>query len=207
MDIHDYFSSFNFWKKKSFYWWIYNYNLLRPRNAVLFEDYKSYNDSANLIFSVQLNTVTCSWYCHWACSFYHSRMPSKKIRRRILMYKSSRKKQKYLLTLSLTWVSLKSMCFHTATYRSFLSFCDRDGRQRSIPSGPFWQIEWREYNLLFLEGLLCGIIEYAIVFCLVFVLVMRQNSSVIVLPVSVTFMHYNALAGIAFHARFSCSLL
>ena len=53
-------------------------------------------------------------------------------------------------------VSLKSMCFHTATYRSFLSFCDRDGRQRSIPSGPFWQIEWREYNLLFLEGLPCG---------------------------------------------------
>ena len=69
------------------------------------------------------------------------------------MYKSSGQKQKYLLTLTLTWVSLKSMCFHTATYRSFLSFCDRDGRQRSIPSDPF---EWREYNLLFLEGLPCG---------------------------------------------------
>ena len=50
------------------------------------------------------------------------------------------------------------MCFYTATYRyqSFLSFCDRDGRQRSIPSDPFCQIEWREYNLLFLEGLSCG---------------------------------------------------
>ena len=38
----------------------------------------------------------------------------------------------------------KALCFHPATYWSFLSFCDRDGRQRSIPSGPFWQIEWRE---------------------------------------------------------------
>ena len=38
----------------------------------------------------------------------------------------------------------KSMCFHTATYRSFLSFCVRDGRQRIIPSDPFWQLEWRE---------------------------------------------------------------
>ena len=71
-------------------------------------------------------------------------------------YKSSGQKQKYILTLTLTGVSLKSMCFHTATYRSFLSFCDRDGRQRSIPSDPFWQIEWREWNLLFLEGLPCG---------------------------------------------------
>ena len=63
----------------------------------------------------------------------NARMPSEKIRRRILKDKSSRKKQKNILTLSL--------CFYTATYRSFLSFCDRDGRQRSIPSGPFWQIE------------------------------------------------------------------
>ena len=72
------------------------------------------------------------------------------------MYKSSGQNQKYILPLTLTLISLKSMCFHTATYRSFLSFCDRDGRQRSIPSDPFCQIEWREYKLLFLEGLPCG---------------------------------------------------
>ena len=72
-------------------------------------------------------------------------------------YKSSGQKQKYILTLTLTEVSLKSMCFHTATYnRSFLSFCDRDGRQRRIPSGLFWQIEWRELHLLFSERLPCG---------------------------------------------------
>ena len=73
------------------------------------------------------------------------------------MYKSSGQKQKYILPwLTLTLVSLKSMCCHTATYQSFLSFCDRDGRQRRIPSGPFCQIEWREYKRLFLEGLPCG---------------------------------------------------
>ena len=109
--------------------------------------------------------LSTSWksnhkYNQWACSFYDSRMPSKKIRRRILMYKSSGQKQKYILTLTLTWVLPKSMCFHTATYRSFLSFCDRDGRQRSIPSGPFWQIEWRENNLLFLK-VFRVVIEYA----------------------------------------------
>ena len=71
-------------------------------------------------------------------------------------YKSSGQKQKNILPLTLTWVSLKSMCLHTATYRSFLSFCDQDGRQRSIPSSLFWQIEWREWNLLFLEGIPCG---------------------------------------------------
>ena len=71
-------------------------------------------------------------------------------------YKSNGQKQKYILTLTLTRVSIKSMCFHTATYRSFLSFCVPDGKQSSIPSGPFWQIEWREYNLLFLEDLPCG---------------------------------------------------
>ena len=70
-------------------------------------------------------------------------------------YKSSGQKHKYILILTLTWVSLKSMRFHTSTYLSFLSVCDQDGRQRSIPLGPFWQIEWSEYNLLFLEGIPC----------------------------------------------------
>ena len=89
--------------------------------------------------------------CQWAAEDLLRRSEGKQ-----KMYKSSGQKKKYILPLTLTVVSHKSMCFHTATYRSFLSFCDRDGRQRSIPSGPFWQIEWREYNLLFLEGLPCG---------------------------------------------------
>ena len=39
------------------------------------------------------------------------------------MYKSSGQKHNYILTLEIDLISLKSMCFHTATYRSFLS-CD-----------------------------------------------------------------------------------
>ena len=92
----------------------------------------------------------------WACSITTAEDILRRSEGKQKMYKSSGQKQKYILPLTLTLVSLKSMCFHTATYRSFLSFCDREGRQRSIPSGPFWQIEWREYNLLFLEGLPCG---------------------------------------------------
>ena len=93
---------------------------------------------------------------HWACSITTAEDLLRRSDGKQNMYKSSGQNQKYIIPLTLTLVSLKSMCFHTATYRSFLSFCDRDGRQRSIPSGPFWQIEWREYNLLFLECLPCG---------------------------------------------------
>ena len=48
------------------------------------------------------------------------------------------------------------MNVHEQFIKSWTTFHDRNGRQRSIPSGPFCQIEWREYNLLFLEGLPCG---------------------------------------------------
>ena len=90
---------------------------------------------------------------HWACSITTAEDLLRRSEGKQKMYKSSGQKQKYILPLILILVLYKSMCFHTATYRSFLSFCDRDWRQRSIPWGPFWQIEWREYNLLFLEGL------------------------------------------------------
>ena len=92
----------------------------------------------------------------WACSITAAEDLLGRSEGKQKTYKSSGQKQKYILSLTLTWVLPKSMCFHTATYRSFLSFCDRDGRQRSILSGPYWQIEWREWNLLFLEGLPCG---------------------------------------------------
>ena len=86
-----------------------------------------------------------------------SRRYSKKIRRQSRRRTNQvDRSSSIILTLTLTWVSLKSMCFRTATYRSFLSFCVWDGRPRSMPSDPFWQIEWREWNLLFLEGLPCG---------------------------------------------------
>ena len=97
-----------------------------------------------------------SEFFHWACSITTAEDLLRRSEGKQKMYKSSGQKQKYILPLTLALVSLKSMCFHTATYRSFPSFCDRDGRQRSIPSGPFCHIEWREYNLLFLEGLPCG---------------------------------------------------
>ena len=62
-----------------------------------------------------------------------------------LMYKSNGQKHNYILTFR-NWHDFcwKTLCFHTATYQSFLSFCDWDRRERSIPSGQFWQIEWSE---------------------------------------------------------------
>ena len=122
-----------------------------------------YDVITSLVKAVHSVTASHYWHCQiptvnwqWACSITTAEDLLRRSEGKQNTYKSSGQKQKYILPLTLTWVSLKSMWFHTATYRSFLSFCDQDGRQRSIPSGPFWQIEWREYNLLFLEGHPCG---------------------------------------------------
>ena len=75
---------------------------------------------ANLVWIATVSRVCVIQY-QWACSITTAEDLLRRSEDKQKMYKSSGQEQKYLLPLTLTLVSLKSMCFHTATYRSFLS--------------------------------------------------------------------------------------
>ena len=95
-----------------------------------------FNQSPSSIYVDQMiNIYICIWAPPiWVESLgvfdHHSRRSSKKIRRQSRRC-TNRVDRSRSIYYHWPWPEFR-MCFHTATYRSFLSFCDRDGRQRSI---------------------------------------------------------------------------